>query len=63
MEEALDAVTQPITVFAVREMVAQEALDRLGERIDIVLVDLGSHHFHRESPEETAELIAHIVRS
>ncbi|MFC8566904.1 alpha/beta fold hydrolase [Streptomyces sp. NPDC057245] len=61
MEEALEAVKQPITVLAVRDLATQEALDRLADRIDIVLTELGSHHFHRESPEETARLIAGIM--
>jgi pimeloyl-ACP methyl ester carboxylesterase len=61
MEAALSDAKQPITMFGVRDMVVQEAIDRLGDRIDIVLVDLGSHHFHGESPEATAGLIAGIV--
>ncbi|MFJ7217423.1 alpha/beta fold hydrolase [Amycolatopsis sp. NPDC098790] len=61
MEGALTDVKQPITVFGVRELVTQEALDRLGNRIDVVLVDLGSHHFPVESPEATAALITGVV--
>lgn len=61
MEEALSEVKQPITVFGVRELVTEEAIDALRDRIDIVLVDLGSHHFPVESPEGTAKLIAGIV--
>jgi len=60
MDQALSGVKQPITLFAVREMVSQEAIDHLGERIAIVPVDLGSHHFHVESPEGTAKLIAGV---
>ncbi|WP_446046227.1 alpha/beta fold hydrolase [Streptomyces olivaceus] len=61
MEEALEAVKQPITVLAVRDLTTQEALDRLADRIDIVPTELGSHHFHRESPEETARLLVDIM--
>lgn len=63
MEDALREVKQPITLFAVRAMVAQEAIDQLGDRIDIVLVDLGSHHFPTESPEGTAKLLADVPTS
>lgn len=58
MDEALSEVKQPITVFAVREMVAPEAVEHLGDRVDLQLVDLGSHHFQVESPAGTAALIA-----
>lgn len=61
MDAALREVKRPITVFAVRDMVTQEALDRYGDRLDIVLVDLGSHHFPVESPEGTAELLAGLL--
>jgi pimeloyl-ACP methyl ester carboxylesterase len=61
MDEALAGVTQPITMFGVRTLVTQEAIDRLGGRVDIVLVDLGSHHFHVESPEATAKLVVGVV--
>ncbi len=61
MEEALDEAKQPITVFAVRDMVTQEAIDHLGDRVDVVLVDLGTHHFPVEAPEGTAKLLAEVV--
>ncbi|WP_433579659.1 alpha/beta fold hydrolase [Nocardia brasiliensis] len=61
MDAALRAAEQPITLFAVRSIITQEAIDRYGDRIDIVLVDLGSHHFHVESPEATAGLVADVV--
>lgn len=63
MGEALDEVKQPITVFGVRSLVTPEAADRLGDRVELVLVDLGSHHFHVESPRATAELIAGVVNA
>lgn len=58
-----DAVTQHVsqryrvTLFAVRSLIRPEAIERYRDRIDIVLVDLGSHHFHVESPGGTAELL------
>ncbi|WAP60475.1 alpha/beta fold hydrolase [Streptomyces sp. S465] len=61
MDDVLREVKQPITLFAVREILTQEAIDRYGDRIRIVPVDLGSHHFHRESPAGTAELVARVV--
>jgi pimeloyl-ACP methyl ester carboxylesterase len=57
MDAALGEVTQPITVFAIRDFATREAIERYGDRCDIVLVDLGSHHFPVESPEETAKLL------
>jgi pimeloyl-ACP methyl ester carboxylesterase len=61
MDAALREVKQPVTVFAVREILSREAVDRYGDRIRFVPVDLGSHHFHVESPERTAELLAEVV--
>ncbi|MFH8470813.1 alpha/beta fold hydrolase [Streptomyces sp. NPDC017991] len=61
MDAALREVKQPITVFAVRAILTQEAIDRYGDRIRFVPVDLGSHHFPVESPEGTAKLLADVV--
>ena len=61
MDACLRETKQRITVFAVRDLIAQEAIDRYGDRFDIVLVDLGSHHFHVESPEGTARLLAEAM--
>ncbi|WP_020670132.1 alpha/beta fold hydrolase [Amycolatopsis nigrescens] len=58
MDAALREVTQPIVLFAVRAIITEEAIDRYGDRLRIELVDLGSHHFHVESPEATAGLLA-----
>lgn len=60
MDAALRETKQPITVFAIRDLTAQEAIDRYADRLDIVLVDLGSHHFPVEAPEATARLLAGI---
>ncbi|WP_433501755.1 alpha/beta fold hydrolase (plasmid) [Sphaerimonospora sp. CA-214678] len=61
MDAALRETKQPITVFAIRDLITQEAIDRYGDRLDIVLVDLGSHHFPVESPEDTAKLLAGVT--
>lgn len=63
MDAALSETKQPITVFAIRELTDQEAIERYGDRIDVVLVDLGSHHFQVEAPEGTARLLAGVVGS
>lgn len=60
MDAALGDVREPVTLFAVRSLIGQEAIERYGDRIDIVPVDLGSHHFHVESPEGTAELLIQV---
>lgn len=57
MDAALRETKQPITVFAIRDLVTREAIDRYGDRFEIVLVDLGSHHFPVEAPGETAALL------
>jgi pimeloyl-ACP methyl ester carboxylesterase len=61
MDAALRETKQPITTFAIRDFVTQEAIERYGGRFDIVFVDLGSHHFLVESPEGTAKLLAGVV--
>ncbi|MFE3173667.1 alpha/beta fold hydrolase [Amycolatopsis sp. NPDC059090] len=58
MDAALREATQPVALFAVRSIIAKEAIDRYGDRVRIELVDLGSHHFPVESPVETAQLLA-----
>ncbi|MFK0249148.1 alpha/beta fold hydrolase [Amycolatopsis azurea] len=58
MDAALRELAQPVVVFAVRAIITQEAIDRYGDRLRIEAVDLGSHHFHVESPEATAKLLA-----
>ncbi|MBT2414196.1 alpha/beta hydrolase [Streptomyces sp. ISL-12] len=61
MDAALRDTRQPVTVFAVRDLTAPEAIERYGDRLDIVLVDLGSHHFPVEAPEATAGLLAGVM--
>jgi hypothetical protein len=60
MDAALRETKPPITVFVIRELATQEAIDRYGDRLDIVLVDLGSHQFPAEAPEGTAKLLASV---
>ncbi|MFJ5221415.1 hypothetical protein [Streptomyces sp. NPDC088400] len=60
MDAALLATEQPIAVFAIRDLVTREAIDRYGDRFDIAPVDLGSHHFPVEAPEGTARLLAGV---
>jgi pimeloyl-ACP methyl ester carboxylesterase len=60
LDAALRETKQPITVFAIRDFATQEAIERYGDRFDIVLVDLGSHHFPVEAPEATAKLLASV---
>ncbi|MFI7610871.1 alpha/beta fold hydrolase [Nonomuraea terrae] len=60
MDAALRETKQPIIVFAIRDLVTREAIDRYGDRLDIVLIDLGSHHFPVEAPEGTAKLLAGV---
>lgn len=61
MDAALNEVKPPITLFAVRSILSPEAVDLYGDRIRIVPVDLGTHHFHVESPDGTAELLAGVM--
>jgi pimeloyl-ACP methyl ester carboxylesterase len=61
MDAALRETKQPVTVFAIRDLVTREAIDRYGDRLDIVLVDLGSHHFPVGAPEGTARLLAGVA--
>ncbi|MGA5544814.1 alpha/beta fold hydrolase [Mycobacterium sp. NPDC051198] len=61
MDAAFGDVRKPVTLLAVRSLLRQEAIERYRDRIDIVPVDLGSHHFHVESPEGTAELLIQVV--
>ncbi|WP_406011712.1 alpha/beta hydrolase [Streptomyces sp. NBC_00984] len=61
MDAALRETRQPITVFAIRSLTSQKAIDRYNDRFDFDLVELGSHHFPVESPKRTAGLLAKIV--
>ncbi|NLU72207.1 alpha/beta fold hydrolase [Streptomyces sp. HNM0575] len=61
MDAALRETKQPVTVFAIRDLVTMEAIERYGDRFDIVLVDLGSHHFPVEAPRATAKLLGGTI--
>ncbi|MFE3947183.1 hypothetical protein ACFXPV_35790 [Streptomyces sp. NPDC059118] len=58
MDALLRETRQPITVFAIRDLTSQQAVDRYRGRFGIVLVDLGNHHFPVESPEATTKFLA-----
>ncbi|MEU8708000.1 alpha/beta hydrolase [Streptomyces sp. NPDC048565] len=60
MDAALRPTVQPITVFAIRDLLTQEAVDRYGDRFDIVPVELGGHNFPMEAPEATAKLLVTV---
>lgn len=62
MEEALAAINHPITTYAVRQLMDPAAVKTLGDRMTIVPVDLGSHHFGTEDPVGTARLLADHVQ-
>ncbi|MCF7553686.1 alpha/beta fold hydrolase [Pseudonocardia sp. WMMC193] len=62
MEKALAAVTRPVTVYAVREMLNPESVAHLEGRVEAVVpIDLGSHHFGVENPTGTAALLAAVA--
>ncbi|GAA2350010.1 alpha/beta fold hydrolase [Streptomyces violaceusniger] len=61
MDAALRETKQPITVFAIPDLMSQEAIDRYGDRVEFLLADLGSHHFPVEAPEGTAKLLADVA--
>ncbi|WP_228563955.1 hypothetical protein [Catenulispora rubra] len=61
-DPALRETKPPVTVLAIRDLAAPEALERYGDRLDFVLVDLGSHHFPVEAPEQTAKLLDGCLR-
>lgn len=57
MNSALARANQPITVFAVHSLLSPQAVEKYGDRITFVPIELGSHHFAREAPEETAQVL------
>ncbi|MBW4716628.1 alpha/beta fold hydrolase [Saccharothrix obliqua] len=61
MDAVLRETRQPVTAFAIRDLVAPAAVERYADRVEFVLVDLGTHHFPVESPEGTAKLLAGVV--
>jgi pimeloyl-ACP methyl ester carboxylesterase len=62
MEEALAAISAPVTVYAGRPLLTPEAVAHLDGRVEqVVPIDLGSHHFGAEAPEGTARLLADAV--
>ncbi|WP_031469599.1 alpha/beta fold hydrolase [Sciscionella sediminilitoris] len=63
MDEALAAVSAPVSTLAVRGLLDPSAVDRYGDRIEFVVHELGGHHFHLEAPEQTAELLLAVPSS
>lgn len=61
MDSALATSRCPVTVLACAALLEQAAIDRYGERMNIVPTDLGGHFFLRQRPRATAELILHAV--
>ncbi|WP_134765146.1 alpha/beta hydrolase [Nocardioides sp. 1609] len=62
MESALVEVDQPVTVYAVEALLTEENAAYLRERgVEVVGVDLGSHHFGVENPAGTASLLAALA--
>jgi hypothetical protein len=60
LDAALSGLPVPVTTFAARVLLAPEAVERYGDRIEIVPVEHGGHFYLRERPRETAALIAYL---
>jgi hypothetical protein len=50
----------PLTTFAASALLAPEAVERYGDRMEIVPVEHGGHFYLRENPGATAALIADL---
>jgi pimeloyl-ACP methyl ester carboxylesterase len=57
MDAALAAVSVPVVALVSGALLADEATQRYGDRIDIRTVSQGSHYFLREEPRMTAAAI------
>ncbi len=60
LDAALSGLRVPVTTFAARALLAPEAVERYGDRIEIVPVDNGGHFYLRERPSATAALLADL---
>lgn len=58
LDAALSGLQVPATTFAARALLAPEAVERYGDRIEIVPVEHGGHFYLRERPRATAALLA-----
>ncbi|MEV6315375.1 alpha/beta hydrolase [Streptomyces sp. NPDC051776] len=61
LDSALAATDAPVTVLAVEKLLAPEAIEHYGHRMDVVPVGLGGHWFLMESPDATAILLQGIA--
>jgi pimeloyl-ACP methyl ester carboxylesterase len=58
LDAALLELPVPVTTFAARALLDPEAVERYGDRVEIVPVEHGGHFYLRERPRATAALIA-----
>lgn len=61
LDAALAKSPCPVTVLACAALLERAAVDRYGERMNIVPTDLGGHFFLRQRPHATTELILATV--
>lgn len=61
LDAALAAVRVPVVALVSGALLAPEATQRYGDRIEIRTVSQGSHYFLREEPETTAAAIEQVV--
>ncbi|RYE39230.1 MAG: alpha/beta hydrolase [Hyphomicrobiales bacterium] len=62
LDRSLGALVQPLTIFAVRALITQEAVDKLQPVAQMVYIESGSHHFPKEDPVRTAHLIRRVLQ-
>ena len=60
LDAALSGLQVPVTTFAARSLLAPEAVERYGDRMEIVPVEHGGHFYLREQPRATAALLAEL---
>ena len=60
LDAALSRLQVPVTTFAASALLAPEAVERYGDRMEIVPVEHGGHFYLRENPGATAALLADL---
>ena len=60
LDAALSGLQVPVTAVAARSLLAPEAVERYGDRMEIVPVEHGGHFYLREQPRATAALLAKL---